>query len=288
MRTHSVTGGAGVRLHVREWGNDAAPPILFIHGWSQNHLCWRSQYESPLAEHFRLVAFDLRGHGMSEMPTAPKPYTEAQHWADDVAAVIAQLELRHPVVVASSYGGFVVCDYLRAFGAGDIAGVNFVGALVTLNKSAFGTLIGPGFLDYVVGATSDDLPTNIETIRSFVRGCTHSPLPSEQFEAALCWNMAVPASVRAALVAREIDSEEVLTTLDRPVLVTHGRDDKVILPEMGRQIHAACPSAAASWYPETGHFPFLENPDRFNGELSRFAQEARGAVPGPDQTAGVP
>ena len=65
---HSVQGGGGLRLHVCEWGNQDGPPILFIHGWSQNQLCWARQYESELAEEFRLVAFDLRGHGMSEAP----------------------------------------------------------------------------------------------------------------------------------------------------------------------------------------------------------------------------
>ena len=70
MKLHSVIGGGGVKLHVREWGESSAPAILLIHGWSQNHLCWRKQYESELAEEFRLVAFDLRGHGMSDAPQA--------------------------------------------------------------------------------------------------------------------------------------------------------------------------------------------------------------------------
>jgi len=39
MNEHSVKGGGGLRLHVREWGNEDGPPILFIHGLSQNHLC---------------------------------------------------------------------------------------------------------------------------------------------------------------------------------------------------------------------------------------------------------
>src|SRR6266568_4747378 len=49
MIIHSVQGGGGVRLHVREWGNASAPSVLFIHGWSQNHLCWekRSSYREP-------------------------------------------------------------------------------------------------------------------------------------------------------------------------------------------------------------------------------------------------
>ena len=88
MRTHTVAGGGGLRLHVREWGKPDGPPILFIHGWSQNHLCWEQQYESALADEFRLVACDLRGHGMSDAPLAAEHYTDAQLWADDVAAII--------------------------------------------------------------------------------------------------------------------------------------------------------------------------------------------------------
>ena len=49
MKTHTVRGGGGLQLHVREWGKADGPPILFIHGWSQNHLCWDKQYESALA-----------------------------------------------------------------------------------------------------------------------------------------------------------------------------------------------------------------------------------------------
>lgn len=275
MKTHEVTGGDGVRLHVREWGNEAGPSILFIHGWSQCHQCWMNQYESQLADEFRLVALDLRGHGMSEAPASADQYTNAELWADDIAAVIAEFRLDHPVLVAWSYAGLVVCDYLRNYGAAKIAGVNFVGALVNLSKSAFGTFVGPGFLDHVAGATADDLPTNIEAIRSFVRATTHKPLPPEMHETALCWNMAVSADTRGALVAREVSSDDVLATLDMPVLMSHGQDDTVILPAMGEHIVSTCPNASASWYPETGHAPFLENAGRFNEDLSRFVRHAR-------------
>ena len=104
-----------MKFHVREWGKVDAPAILFIHGWSQNHLCWRKQHESQLADRFRLVAFDLRGHGMSEAPEAQDQYTEAA-WADDVAAIVDHLDLEQPVLVGWSYAGFVICDYLRAHG----------------------------------------------------------------------------------------------------------------------------------------------------------------------------
>jgi pimeloyl-ACP methyl ester carboxylesterase len=105
---HTVQGGGGLRLHVREWGKADGPPILFIHGLSQSHLCWAKQYQSSLAEEFRLVAYDLRGHGMSEAPLEPEHYSDGALWADDVAAIIDQLRLDRPVVVGWSYGGFVI------------------------------------------------------------------------------------------------------------------------------------------------------------------------------------
>ena len=273
MKIHSVIGGRGVKLHVREWGRADAPSILFIHGWSQNHLCWRKQYESQLADEFRLVAFDLRGHGMSEAPETQESYTDPQPWADDVAAIVGHLNLEHPVLVGWSYAGFVVCDYVRLYGQDGIAGINFVGAAVALDTAAFGVLIGPGFLDHVPGATAEDFPSNIQAIRAFLHGCTARPLPRDEYEIALCWNIVVPAKVRAALVTRVIDSDDVLSTLERPVLMTQGRVDTVILPAMGDRILKTCRASTASWYPEIGHAPFLEDPTRFNRELAGFVRK---------------
>ena len=276
MQIHTVTGGGGVRLHVREWGNADGPPILFIHGWSQNHLCWDKQYESALRDEFRLVAFDLRGHGMSEAPPGPESYTDGGLWADDLAAVIDGLGLEHVVLAGWSYGAFVICDYLRAYGQGRVAAVNFVEGAVKLGEAAFGTLIGPGFLDHFVDLTADDLPANIRGLRAFLRACVAKPVPAEDFETALCWNMAVAPRIRASLAAREIDDDDVLRDLGVPLLVTQGRSDTVVLPAMAEHILATCPAAEASWYDGVGHVPHLEEPGRFNRELAALTRRVRG------------
>jgi pimeloyl-ACP methyl ester carboxylesterase len=274
MKIHTVRGGGGLRLHVREWGKADGPPILFIHGWSQNHLCWAGQYESALAGEFRLVAYDLRGHGMSEAPPGPGHYTDGKLWADDVAAIIGQLGLARPVLVGWSYGAFVICDYVRAHGQDQIAAVNFVEGVVKMGEAAFGTLIGPGFLDHFAGATADDLPTNIATMRSFVRACVVKPVPDDDLETAMCWNVTVPAAIRAHLAARELDYDDVLAALQVPLLVTQGRADTVVLPAMAEHVLATCPTAEASWYEGTGHVPHLEDPERFNHELATLTRRA--------------
>jgi non-heme chloroperoxidase len=275
MEIHEVRGGGGLRLHVREWGNADGPPIVFIHGWSQNHLCWAKQYESGLADEFRLIAYDLRGHGMSEAPLEPKHYSDGDLWADDLAAIIDELRVEQLVLVGWSYGAFVICDYLRRYGQDRIAAIDFVEGAVKLGEAAFGTLIGPAFLEHFADATVDDLPTNIRAMRSFVRACAAKELSAEEFETAACWNVAVPARIRANLAAREIDCDDVLRGLEMPLLVTQGQADSVVLPAMAEHILATCPTAEASWYEGVGHVPHMEEPERFNSELAALTVRAR-------------
>jgi pimeloyl-ACP methyl ester carboxylesterase len=72
------------------------------------------------------------------------------------------------------------------------------------------------------------------------------------------------------LISREINNDDVLSTLTIPVLVTHGRSDDIVLPAMAEHVVAVCKTAQPSWYDGIGHMPFLEDADRFNNELADF------------------
>lgn len=273
VRTRNVRGGGGVRLRVHEWGRSSGPSLVFVHGWSQCDMCWDAQVTSPLAERFRMITFDLRGHGMSEKPLDSERYTDQSLWAEDLAAVIASTQPERPVLVAWSYGGFIVADYVREHGDGQIAGIDLVGGAVLLVPPSFDH-IGPGFLDHAVDASSPDLRTSIEAIPRFLRACTNHPLPQALWTSALCWNMAVPSTVRGALIAREIDATDVFSRMSVPVLVTHGREDVIVLPSMAEHVLRHCPTAVASWYDAVGHMPFVEETGRFNRELAAFAADS--------------
>lgn len=272
MKIHSIEGGGGLKLHVREWGNPDGLAILMIHGWSQSFMSWQKQYASELANDFRLVALDLRGHGMSDAPLEADHYLDSQLWADDIAAIIAALKLDCPVLTGWSYGGLVIGDYLRIHGQSSVAGINYAGAATVLNESAFGKLIGPGFLDNFEDATSLDMPTNIAAIVRFLHCCFEVPLSRSDFETALAYNMLVAPQVRLNLGSRDLDNTDVLEDLSIPVLVTHGRRDVVVLPAAAEYILEHCKTAQASWYDEVGHAPFLEDADRFNRELAAFTR----------------
>jgi non-heme chloroperoxidase len=276
MQTHTVQGGGGLKLHVREWGKPERPAILFIHGWSQHHLCWGGQIESPLANDYRLVALDIRGHGQSEAPLAADNYTRGELWADDINNVIDGLNLRNPLLVGWSYGGFIIGDYLRKNGDAAIAGVNFVCAAIGIGPRWFGDYIGPGFLDHAPLACSDDQAVALKAIRDFLHVAVKKPVAAEALEFAMGWNMLVHPQVRAHLINREEDFTSDLAKLKKPALVTYGGADTVILPAMAKMITSSAPRCETSEYDGVGHAPFLEEPIRFNKELSAFARRAFG------------
>ena len=274
MKIHTVKGAAGVNLHVREYGKSTGIPILLIHGWSQNHLCWSKQYDSTLKDDARIVALDLRGHGMSDAPVQMDQYTDGEKWADDIAAVIDELALHRVILVGWSYGGYIILDYVLRKGQSNIAGINFVAAAVVLGPKAFGPLLGPGFLENAPAACEDDLPTNIAAIRRFLRACIVKPILQSDFEEILAFNMIVRPGVRRAMAQRELDFTSTLQGITVPVLVTQGRSDTVVLPSMAECILNHCKIAEASWYDGVGHAPFLEQSQRFNTELKQFAGSA--------------
>src|SRR4051794_27795356 len=82
--THEWVDAGGLRTHVALAGAPDAPPLLMVHGWPQHWYCWRKVI-GPLAERYRVIAPDLRGHGWTDAPR--DGYAKAQ-LADDMLALL--------------------------------------------------------------------------------------------------------------------------------------------------------------------------------------------------------
>jgi pimeloyl-ACP methyl ester carboxylesterase len=271
VKALSVTSADGVRLAVHETGNPAGLEILLIHGFNQSHLSWTKQFSDPnLSSEFRMVAFDLRGHGASDKPLDPACYADNARWAADVAAVIATAGLKRPVVVGWSYAGRVITDYLRASGTDGIAGVNFVGAVLS-GDSAF---MGPG-RSHFGGMLNEDLATNIASTARFVRTCFERQPTVDEFETILAYNMVVPPQVRKLVLGRSLNTDDLLAKINVPVLLSYGAKDQLILPAMGEHGAKHIPGAKLSLYEGIGHAPFHEDAARFNSELAAFVRAAQ-------------
>ncbi|PWJ10040.1 alpha/beta fold hydrolase [Jannaschia seohaensis] len=276
MTQYEIEGGGGLPLSVREAGNPKGPPILFLHGLMQCSLCWSDQLGSSLADAFRLLCMDLRGHGMSGRAAHPEEYQDSRLFADDIAAVIDALDLDKPVLVGASYAGLVINDYLACYGDAGLGGINYVASTVHFGTEKANGHLGRGLLDLVPGLLSRDLAESISATRRFVR-LFYATQPSQaDYETVLAYNMLVPPDVRLALASRELDGDAVMSQVTCPVLITQGTADEIVLPSMSEAICSRIPHAKMSLYDGAGHTTYREAAERFNTELASFAQGALG------------
>ena len=270
-RPHAIRTPDGLTLAAYEAGNPDGPAILFIHGFCQAALSWERQLRDPdLARDFRMVALDLRGHGMSDKPVGDAAYRTDRLWADDIQAVIDQLGLHRPTLVGWSYGGRVMGDYVQAHGTSALGAMNWVGAVSGEQASA-----RPQQRAALHALMTDADPAIfIPGTASFLRACFEIQPTTGDFETMLAFNMMVPRHARISLRGRSIGFEDSLRGIDVPVLVTHGMCDRLVDVTMGRHTAAIIPGARLSEYEGIGHAPFWEDAPRFNRELAELARSA--------------
>jgi pimeloyl-ACP methyl ester carboxylesterase len=268
QKSFKVRTPDGVTIAAQEWGTPEGPEILFIHGHSQCHLCWSRQYDSELKESFRIITYDIRGHGASDKPLDATFYRDHKRWADELKAVIEAAKLQNPVLVGWSYGSRIIAEYLMEYSDKNIAGINFVGAFSKVVRE----LLGPAALA-VFKMASESLEENIENTLSFLKQCTVQPLPPQELQVMLAYTMVVPPQIRGHLLGRPAPYEDALKKITVPVLISHGMEDRVARLAMVDYTISVVPRAQTSLYEHVGHMPFWENAPRFNRELVAFVRK---------------
>ena len=108
-----VTTKDGVSIYYKDWGPKEAQPIVFHHGWPLSADDWDNQMLFFLAEGFRVIAIDRRGHGRSDQVSEGH---DMDHYASDASAVVESLDLRNAVHVGHSTGGGQVARYVAKYG----------------------------------------------------------------------------------------------------------------------------------------------------------------------------
>lgn len=274
----TVEGAGGVPLNVVTVGDPASPPILLIHGFGQSHFSFVHQLNSDLAEDYFLVTFDLRGHGASGKPWAAEDYAAHTIWAQDVAAVIAATGIQRPVAVGWSYGTLVAMDYIRARGDGGLAGIILTGGQGGLRPLRMPSADDPDTAEYgkvreLQG--SPDLSDNVRASERVIDLLTASPLPEPERELFRSIGLMLPAYVRRAMAQRKLDNQDLVEKLSLPVLFALGEEDNPFQLEDAVELAASHDNLSLTVYEGAGHSVFMEQPERFNAELRRFAERVR-------------
>lgn len=268
-RNYTVTAPDGVTIAVQESGDPDAPAVIFIHGLLGSHLSWEAQVNSLELQRYRLITYDLRGHGLSGKPAGADAYVDGRHWADDLAAVIAGSEARDPVLVGWSLGAAVITNYLAGHGDDRIAGALYVGGVIELHP------------DQVVAhpqlyrdLRSANLKTHLDAERAFLALCFHMQPDIVTFQRLLANAALASPEMQTAVHSMTVFSEG-LAAARKPLLLVYGAHDALVHPEPSIARAVALNSRIRSLvYAESGHAPFLEETDRFNRDLAAFVDTA--------------
>lgn len=266
-KIHKVNTLDGLDLEVQEWGNPAGKEIVFIHGLGQSHLSWMLQTSSELLKDFRILTYDLRGHGNSDKPNVAAIYSDGKKWGEDLDTVIRDSKLKKPVVVGWSLGGYVINNYLSIYGDKKISGIVYVDAVNKMKAEYFtkenGKLIAP--------LSAEDLKVRSLGIKNFLAACFAIAPKPEDFELMLITNAMVPKVVFKGIEElTAINSDKVLSSIKVPTLIIAGKQDRLMTPAMATYTQSQIKKSQLMFFEKSGHAPFYEEADRFNEELKLF------------------
>lgn len=279
-RYSRIEGADGVPLNVVEVGDASKPTIVLVHGIGQSHSSFDAQLDDPaLIRAFHLVSYDLRGHGQSGKPWQRDAYVASEKWADDLARVIAATRANKPVVLGWSYGSLVVADYLRKYGTRELTAIALAGAYGGLtdpptSKEPPAPSLIADMNRMLEEQMSGDPAVRAAAVQRGVLRLTAKPMSDAWLAKANTTGMLTATEARRYMFARSLDNKSLVATIDVPFLVFIGGKDGSTPETQGRELVARVPGARSSLFPNAGHSPFAEEPERFNRELAAFAAAA--------------
>lgn len=285
-----VRGADGTPLNVEVFGPDGAPTVVLVHGWTCAIRFWTLQIQE-LSKRFRVVAYDLRGHGESGMPAGHDYSTDA--FADDLDAVLAAAlpdgeravvaghslgamtlvacSARHPDRIRSS----VAAAALVATGMGDLVSESLLlrtPAPLAQVKSVAGRVL----LSAAAPMPKESTPISHRAIRYIALSASASPAA-----VAFCEEIVLECrrEVRAACggTLTRLDLNEAVAGLDVPTVVLAGERDRLTPPVHARRMADALPQLVELVEaPGAGHMLPVEAPELVSGRIAELADSHLG------------
>ena len=275
----------GTRLHVEVFGPEVAPTILLIHGWLESIELWHFQIRE-LSRDFRVVAYDLRGHGRSAQPRNGRYDDEVL--ADDMQAVLDAVLSPDQVCLAAghSLGGMTIVSWAGRYPES----VHF--------RLAGVALINTGMSDFVRYSTALGDHTGYQVHHAAYHAFFFTPVAwPQQFDRVAYFftrRMALGPSASIGAVAAchrmftrtnhparggfgrmllTLDLMPALAKLTAPAEVIGGRLDRLLPPWYSQRLASALPDLVEYVdLPESGHMSPLEAPERVTMHIGRLAR----------------
>lgn len=273
----TITTSDGTEIFYKDWGPKDATPIVFHHGWPLSADDWDGQMLFFLHKGYRVIAHDRRGHGRSSQTSSGH---DMDHYAADVVALAAALDLKGAVHIGHSTGGGEVAHYAARAKPGRIAKAVLIGAVppVMVKKDS-----NPEGMPIEV---FDGFRAALAANRAqFFRDVPSGPFYGFNRDGAQVsqglidnwWRQGMMGAANAHYdcikAFSETDFTDDLKALDIPVLVMHGDDDQLVpIHDSAMKAIALLKHGTLKVYPGLPHGMCATHPDIINPDLLAFIE----------------
>lgn len=247
-------------------------PVVFIHGNSACRQVFRKQMASPLLDGYRLITFDLPGHGESDDAHDPERTYTRPGLADLVEELLGELDINEAAIVGASLGGHIAIEMLARSG--------IPRGLFLMGTPAVGTTMAEGF----VGAPLNGLASQgrlsaqeAERFADAVFGADRDPFMQAVIER-------TDPEFRSTLFAAArrgagVNQRDTVATTGIPTAIVNGQNDGIInLDYIDRVPYARLWRGKCFRIPNASHSPFWEAPELLNLLLFDFLNELSGST----------
>ena len=262
---------ANVKLHITDGGEGR--PIVLIHGWPLSHEIFEYQYTDLIKNKFRVIGITLRGFGESE-----KPYGQYNYdvYALDIKRVLDILGIKDAVLLGFSMGGAIAVRYVAVYNGTHVSKLVLAGAAVPLwtKRKDFPYNLNQSSVDELIILNYTDRPkllSNFAKIFSATQTSLNSGIQSWLNGIALISSSYATASCLVAL--RDTDLREDMAKIKMPTLILHGKKDKICSFALADQMKTGIANSELVAFEESGHSLFLEETQKFNTELIKYARK---------------
>ena len=248
-------------------GADNLPVIIFIHGFPFNKEMWDKQV-AELKENFRVITYDVRGHGKSYLGT--DDFT-IELFVKDLLSLMDALEIEKTVLCGLSMGGYIALrameNHPQRFEALVLCDTSCMAdshEAKEKRKNAIESIRENGIEKF-----ADNSLKNFFAPESFT---TKKELVAEIKEIIVNTSEKSVIKTLLALLKRK-ETCSILCKIQIPVLILVGKEDKITPPEAAQFMHEKIKGSELSIIENAGHLSNLENPDQFNEQLKKFLGE---------------
>jgi non-heme chloroperoxidase len=273
----TVTTKDGTQIFFKDWGPKDAQPIMFHHGWPLSSDDWDNQMLFFLANGYRVVAHDRRGHGRSAQVAAGH---DMDHYASDASAVAEHLDLHNTVHIGHSTGGGEVARYVAKHGGpqGRVAKAVLIAAVPPLmlktEKNPEGTPIEV-FDSFRIDLAANRAQFFLDVPSGPFYGFNRPDTKPSEGIIRNWWRQGMMGSALAHYEGikafSETDQTEDLKAITVPTLVIQGDDDQVVPYKDAALLQAKLlKNSTLKIYPGFSHGMMTTNADIINADILSF------------------